>query len=636
MNEKRRSPRRVASALGLTGFMALIHKLHGEAVREMLKKLDRPQHHVIEVAVRDISENGGGVQVEILSQMSEEETKELSDLVEQLKLSEKMGIQPLPILLVFNSGQEGRMLGIPATVRNIRPEQRVGLQISEGSYAKFAGLAQVGVEFFRGKFAELVALEAEEARFQMYSDSLPPGAKARVGESVVSWMTERLGLPKEVSSKFETRKRLMVIFIHFLAGKGKSQDFWNHLCGAMNIAGKDASYDKATLTTIEKLFTPQEKEEFWGIAKSEFATKAPSQPQPPQKPAAKGAEAPPESWVELPKPRKDYLHRTCEKFLVEDKTLEIIIGYFLNKLLSPTDALNVFLEDNADMMIGRKKKTTVNIWFRSACQTHRKVIDDLFKQAIYETIKKRDPLLKNFRLDPTDRDDLVNGKLVQSPVPGLDAIEERFYMGVCRAIKETTLGAFNSYKEKYDQETFRKAKEKAEKGKISDMSREDLLARYLMDAILKLKVHNLSEIKKAAMGLLGKDDYRQIVGAGGVIVINDGAFEDLNRMSGGKFGKFSLFMEADLLQMYNATEKSPSGNEVKQTFGMFVDNLKPDDLREAIITKVLTRSFTWSKLYIIRAGQDALEGVFGHKFFEALKIIKDNMLKAEAEEGGVA
>ncbi|MBF0292603.1 MAG: hypothetical protein HQK86_10660 [Nitrospinae bacterium] len=67
-----------------------------------------------------------------------------------------------------------------------------------------------------------------------------------------------------------------------------------------------------------------------------------------------------------------------------------------------------------------------------------------------------------------------------------------------------------------------------------------------------------------------------------------------------------------------------------------MDNLKPDDLREAIITKTISHSFAWNKLYIIRAGQDALEGVFGQKFFEALKILKDNMLKAEADDGGVA
>lgn len=622
--------------MGLTGFMALIHKLHGEAVREMLKKLDRPQPHVIEVAVRDISEDGGGVQVEIISQMSEEEINELYDLTEELKVSRTMGIQPLPILLIFNSGQAGRMMGIPATVRNVRPEQRAGLQISEGSYPKFVGLAQIGREFFRGKFAELVALEAEETSFQMHSNSLPPDAKSKVGESVVSWMAEKLGLPKEVSSKFETRKRLMIIFIHFLAGKGTTQDFWNSICGAMNIAGKDASYDKAAQTAIDKLFTQQDKDEFWRIAKSEFAPKTTPSAQPSQKPSVKSPDGPAESWNDLPKPRKDYLHRACEKFIVEGKTLEIIIDVFKNKLLSANDELNVFLDDNPDMMIGRKKKTTVNIWFRSACQAHRKVIDDLFKQAIYETIKKRDPSLKNFRLDPTDRDDLLNGKLANSYIPGFADIEERFYMGVCRAIKGTTLNAFKTYKDKNDEETHLKQKEKKEKGKISEMSREDLLARYLIDTILKLKVHNLNEIKKAAMGLLGKDDYRYIVGAGGVIAVNEDAFENLNKLSGGKLGKSSLFMDADLILMYNATEKAPSGKEVKQTFGMFVDNLKPDDLRETIITKVLTRSFVWNKLYIIRAGQDALEGIFGQKFFEALKIIKDNMLKAEAEDGGVA
>ncbi|MBF0293443.1 MAG: hypothetical protein HQK86_14945, partial [Nitrospinae bacterium] len=211
MNEKRKSPRRVATALGMKGFMALIHKLHSDAVRELLKKLDGPQPHVIEVALRDVSENGGGVQVEIISQMSEEEIKELADLLEELKVSDKMGIQPLPILLIFNNGQAERLMGVPATVRNTRPEQRVGLQISEGSYAKFAGLANAGKEFFRSKFAELVTLEAEETTFQMRSDSLPADAKSRVGEPVVSWMAEKLGMPKEVASKFDIRKRLMVI-----------------------------------------------------------------------------------------------------------------------------------------------------------------------------------------------------------------------------------------------------------------------------------------------------------------------------------------------------------------------------------------------------------------------------------------
>jgi hypothetical protein len=467
MNEKRQSPRRVATALGLTGFMGLIHKLHGEAVRELLKKIDGPQPHVIEVAVRDISEDGGGVQVEIISQMSEEEKKEVSDLVEQLKVSDRMGIAPLPILLVFSGGQAGRTMSIPAVVRNVRPEQKVGLQISEGSYAKFASLAGTGREFFRGKFVELVTLEAEEAKFQMSADSLPQEAKAKVGESVASWMAEELGLSMEDSAKFEIRKRLMVIFIHYLAGKGRTDDFLNILCDAMDRTGESFSYDGAARAAFERMFTPDEKEKFWTAVESEFAPKTPSIAQPPQKSAAKAAEGPPESWAELPKPRKDYLHRACEKFLVEDKTLEIIIDYFLKKLLSPTDTLNVFLEDNPDMMIGRKKKTTVNIWFRSACQAHRKGIDDLFKQAIYETIKKRDHLLKNFRLDLTDRDDLVNGKLVQSPVPGLDEIEERFYMGVCRTVKGATLDAFNSYKEKYDQETIRKEKEKKEKGKFS-------------------------------------------------------------------------------------------------------------------------------------------------------------------------
>lgn len=636
MNEKRKSPRRVATALGLTGFMALIHKLHADEVRKILKECDRPQPHVIEVAARDISENGGGAQVEIISKMSEEEKNELSDLVEELEVSRKMGVQPLPILLIFRKDQMGRTIGVPAVVRNTRPEQKVGLQICEGSYGKFAGLAEAGREFFRGKFAELVKLEAEEARFQMDKDSLPVDAKARVGESVVSWMAGELGLPKEVSGKFEIRKRLMVIFIHFLAGKGKTNDFWNILGGTLSGAGVDVSYDEAAWATIEKVFTPKEKDEFWRVAKSEFGAKTQPHARPPQKPAAKAADGPPASWAELPKPRKDYLARACEKFIVEGKTLEIIIDIFKNKLLSPSDPLNVFLDANPDMMIGRKKKTTVNIWFRSACQARRRDIDDLFKQAIYETIRKRDPSLKNFRLDPADRDDLLNGKLSNSSIHGFPEIEERFYMGVCRAIKETALDAFRSYKEKYDEETHRREKEKTERGKISDMSREDLLAMQLIDMILQLKVHNLNELKKAAMGLLGADDYRQIVGAGGVISLNEDAFKDLNRISGGKFGKSSLFTEADLLSMYNATEMAPNGTEVKQTFGMFVDNLKPDDLRDAILTKVITPSFVWSRLYIIRAGQEALENIFGNKFFEALKIIKENMLKVETEEGGVA
>lgn len=636
MNEKRKSPRRVATAIGLTGFMALIHKLHGEAVREILKKCDVPQPHVIEVAVRDISEGGRGAQVEIISQMSQEEKHELSDLVEGLEASQKMGVEPLPILLIFKGADGGRTIGVPACVRNTRSGKNVGLQIHEGSYKKFAGIAETGRKFLGAKFEELVTLEAEEAKFHMTTDSLPQETKAKVGESVVSWMAEGIGLSKEESAKFEIRKRLMVIFIHFLAGKGRTEDFWSFLCYAMNRTAEGFSHDKATRAAIDKLFTLKEKDEFLRVAKSGFAPKVQPQVQPPQKPAPKAAETSPESWAELPKPKKDYLARASEKFLVEDKTLEIIIEFFLNRLLSPTDTLNVFLADNPDMMVGRKKKTTVYIWFRSACQAHRKATDDLFKQAIYETIKKRDPSLKNFRLDLTDRDDLVNGKLGNSPIPGFAEIEERFYMGVCRAIKETTLGAFNSYKEKHDQESIRKAKENAEKGKISEMSREELLARHLVDTILQLKIHNLNEIKKAAMGLLGKDDYRQIVGAGGIIILNEDAFNDLNRISGGKFGKSNLFMEADILQMYNATEKGPSGNDVKQTFGMFVDNLKPDDLREAIITKVITRSFAWSKLYIVRAGQEALENIFEQRFLEALKVIKDNMLKSGTEDGGMA
>lgn len=636
MNERRKSSRRVATSLGLTGFMALIHKLHGEAVRELLKKCDTPQPHVIEVAVRDISQDGGGVQLEVISQMSEEDEHELSDLVNGLKAWQKMGVEPLPVLLVFKGAHGGRAVSVPVCVRNIRPPKKVGAQVSEGSYAKFAGLAVMGREFFKAKFAELVALEAEEAKFEMSADSVPNETKAKVGESVVAWMAAELGLPKEVSSKFEIRKRLMMLFIHFLAVKGKTQDFWDCVCGAMNSSGDSLCHDEAARAAVGQMFRPEQKDEFLKAAKAEFAPKNPAINQPPQKPSAKAAETPPGSWAELPKPRKDYLARASEKFIVEGKTLEIIIDVFLNKLLSPADTLNAFLADNPDLMIGRKKKTTVYIWFRSACQTHRKAIDDLFKQAIYETIKKRDPFLKNFRLDPTDKDDLVNGKLADSFIPGLADIEERFYMGVARAIRKTTLDAFNAYKEKRDEETSRKEKEKTEKGKISDMSREDLLARHLMDTVLQLKIHNINEVKKAAMGLLGKDDYRQIVGAGGVIVLAEDTFNDLNRISGGKFGKSSLFMEADLLQMYNATQKAPNGNEVKQTFGMFVDNLKPDDLREAVLAKVVTRSFSWNKLYIIRAGQDALEGFFGQKFLEALKAIKDNMLRSEAEDGGVA
>jgi len=632
MNEKRKSPRRVATSLGLTGFMALIHKLHGEAVRKILKECSGPQPHVIEVAVCDISEDGGGAQVEIISQMSEEEKGELFDLMDGLELSRKMGVLQLPILLIFRGEKTGRNIGVPACVRNARPGQRVGLQICEGSYEKFAGIAEMGREFLRAKFAELAALDAEEVKFQMTADSLPQETKAKLGESVVSWMAEELGLSKETSEKFEIRKRLMVIFIHYLAGKGRTQNFWDFLYDEMDSMGKGFSHDKAARAAVKRLFTPEAEEEFWTVVESEFASRSQSQ----QKPTGKAAEGPPASWDELPKPRQDYLTRASDKFLVEGKTMDIIIDSFLNKMLSPSDTLNEFLKDNPDMMAGRKKKTTVYIWFRSACQAHRKAIDDLFRQASYETIKKRDPSLKNFRLDPVDIDDLINGRLANSPITGFEEIEGQFYMGVCQAIKQTALDAFNTYKEKYDEETIRKKKEKAEKGKLSEMSREDLLAWHLMDAILQLKIHNLNEVKKAAMGLLGKDDYRQIVGAGGVIVLNESAFDDLNKISGGKFGKSSLFTEADLLQMYNATKKGPKGNDIKETFGMFVDNLKPDDLREAIITKVLTRSFAWSKLYVIRAGQDALEGVFGQKFFEALKVIKENMLKSETEDGGVA
>jgi hypothetical protein len=636
MNEKRNSPRKVATSLGLPGFMALIHKLHGEAVRNILKECSGPQPHVIEVAVRNISEDGVGAQVEIISQMSEEEKNELSNLIEELKTSKKMGVQPLPILLLFRDDKTGRMRGIPAIVRNVKPQQRVGLQICEGSYEKFAGLAEMGREFFRGKFAELAALDAEEAKFQMTADSLPQEVKAKVGESVVSWMAEGLGLSKEEFAKFETRKRLMFIFIHFLARTGNTQNFWDSYCDWMDRMGESFSYDKAARAAINRLFTPEKEVEFLTVAKYEFASQSHAPNQPPQKPKGKATDVPAESWAELTELQKDYLARVSENFIVKDKTLEIIIDYFLNNMLSTTDALNVFLKDNPDMMTGRKKTTTVHIWFRSACQAQREAIDKLFKQAIFETIKKRDPLLRNFRLDPTDKDDLVNGKLAMSPISGFVEIEERFFMGVCSAIKETTLDAFNSYKEEYDEETNRKQKEQAEKLRIFKMSREELLARHLIDTILQLKLHNLNEVKKAAMSLLGKDDYHQIVSAGGVIILNEETFNDLDKISGGRFGKSRFFIEADLLSMYNATETGPSGSEEKETFGLCVDNLKPNDLRKAILAKVLTSSFSWSKLYIIRAGQEALEGVFGQHFLAALKVIKDNMLKLNTQDGGVA
>jgi hypothetical protein len=635
MNEKRKSPRRVATSLGLPGFMALIHKLHGEAVRNILKECSGPQPHVIEVTVRDISEDGSGAQVEIISQMSEEEKNELSDLVTELKVSKKMGVQPLPILLLFRDEKTGRMSGIPAIVRNIKPQQMVGLQICEGSYEKFADIAEMGRDFFRAKFAELAALDAEEAKFQMTADSLPQEVKAKVGESVVSWMAEGLGLSKEECAKFETRRRLMFIFIRFLARKGNTQNFWDSYCDWMDRMGESFSYDKAARAAINRLFTPEKEVEFLTVAKHEFTSRSHAPNQPPQKPKGKATGVPAESSDELSKPQKDYLANVSENFIVKDKTLEVIIDYFLNNMLSPTDTLNVFLNDNPDMMTGRKKTKTVNIWFRSACQAHRKGMDDLFKQAIYEIIKKRDPLLKNFRLDPADMDDLVNGKLAMSPVSGFVEIEERFYMGVCSAIKETTLDAFNSYKEEYDEETNSKQKEQAEKMKIFKMSREELLARHLIDTILQLKLHNLNDVKKAAMSLLGKDDYHQIVSAGGVVILNEDAFNDLNNISEERFGKSRFFIEADLLSMYSATETGPSGNEVKETFGLCVDNLKPNDLRKAILTKVLTRSFSWSKLYIIRAGREALEGVFKEHFLVALKVIKDNMLKLNAEDGGV-
>jgi hypothetical protein len=512
----------------------------------------------------------------------------------------------------------------------------VGLQICEGSYEKFAGLAEIGRTFLKAKFAELADIDAEEAKFQMTADSLPQEVKAKVGESVVSWMAEGLGLSKEESSKFETRKRLMVIFIHYLAGKGRTQDFWDFLCDWMDRMGESFSYDIAARAAINRLFTPEKEVEFLTVAKYELASRHHAPNQPPQKPKSKTADAPPESWAELPDSQKHYLAHASENFIVKDKTLEIIIDYFLNNMLSTTDTLNMFLKDNPDMMTGRKKTKTVSLWFRSACQTQREAIDKLFKQAIYETIKRRDPSLKNFRLDPTDMDDLVNGKLGMSPVPGFVEIEERFYMGVCNVIKETALNTFNSYKEEYDEETSRRQQEQAEKLMISKMSREELLARSLIDTILQLKLHNLTDVKKAAMSLLGKDDYHQIVSAGGVIILNEDTFNDLNKMSEGRLGKSKIFIEADLLGMYNATETGPSGNEVRESFGLFVDNLKPTELRKAILTKVLTRSFPWSNLYIIRSGQEALEGVFGQYFIEALKLIKDNMFKLDKEDDGVA
>jgi hypothetical protein len=623
MNEKRKSPRKVATSLGLTGFMALIHKLHGEAVRNILKDFSGAQPHVIQVAVRDISENGEGVQVEIITQMTAEEKHELSDLIEELNVSKKMGVEPLPVLLIFKDEKTGRTRGIPAIVRNIKPQQKVGLQICEGSYDKFAGFAEMGREFFRAKFAELAAFDAEEAKFQMTADSLPQEVKAKVGESVVSWMAEGLGLSKDESAKFETRKKLMRIFIHYLAGQGKTQDFWGFFCDWIDRMGDSFSHDQAARAAINRLFTPEKESEFLALAKYEMASKnrAPTSTPPPQKPVSKTTDVPPESWVKLPKAHKDCLIRESENFTVHDRTLEIIIDYFLNNTLSPADTLNVFLKDNPDMMAGRKKTTVVSVWFRSACQAHRDEIDDLFRQAIYGIIKKRDPMLKNFRLDQSDKDDLLNGKLAMSLVSGLAEVEESFYMGVCRAIKDTTLDAFNSYKQQHDEETSRRQQEEAEKLRIFKMTREELLARYLIDTILNIKLYNLNDVKKAAMSLLGKDDYRQIVSAGGVIILTEDSFDELNKISDSRLGKSKTYIEADLLDMYNATETGLGGNEVKAAFGLFVDNLKPIELRKAILTKTLTRSFSWSNIYIIRAGQDSLEDVFGQHFFAALKLI---------------
>ncbi|MBI4665341.1 MAG: hypothetical protein HY751_02895 [Nitrospinae bacterium] len=584
-----------------------------------------PDPMPIDIKVLDISKTGAGVVT--ASIIGAEQRREIEDF---LSAARKGVLAPVQLLL------EG--LRIPVAIVNKVDDTRYGLHISESGHKALAALAEKGKALFAQVMERLGGMGAPEKEAVLYeygsiaelpgeigklvgsdnfADNLTRALLAATGERIRKEGGEAKGQERNMCAMFiklaREKKANLPLFT------GIALDYLLHVNTETGLADLlPAAADM--IINDGRIVSGAE----WEAIKKKAGSAGREKGAVPQPLADMPATHP---IVRLIKLRFDTFN--SRRFFLSNLG-DIVREHYVKTFSDPAGPVAEFYARSADNP--KLIKTTLARWIqneineRSGERTN--LFESLFKQAMYEFMMRG----RTSNITYDDICDIYDGKLPYD----LMVVREKFLGAVCGEIDRGVTARLDEYSREMDYDLAKKEAEKEEAVKISKMTPVELVVRFLWPKVLSLGLTS-SVQREVAKTALEEDKWRLIYALGGVLVIPHFAYsemESLTRKNAQGGGLDDLFTKIDLSAMYSKTVQDANGKEVRDLFGAYVDSLKPDFAREAVLDRVIKQT-QWNTYHILSRSAAHFGKVFGKNDAEVLKLVRESAIMLEPPEEGM-
>jgi hypothetical protein len=251
------------------------------------------------------------------------------------------------------------------------------------------------------------------------------------------------------------------------------------------------------------------------------------------------------------------------------------------------------------------------------------IIDDLFRQAIYEHITRS----KTNGISFGEIHDITAAKLSE----GFRDISEWFLTAICGLIDPAMKIKFAAYKEDTEEDRVNARSRNEADAKIKAMPPVELMKRFCWPSIVDMgEISRLQ--REEARSWIPKESRADYEDLGGAVIISRPAYEDFIANAGNEslMGETpqDFFQEVDLLKLYNETATLANGTVRKEPFGAYIDTLHPLWIRKMILETVIN-SPQWNRYYILNKTRRYFQKFFSEQAPDFIKFVEENMLSSE-------
>jgi len=301
--------------------------------------------------------------------------------------------------------------------------------------------------------------------------------------------------------------------------------------------------------------------------------------------------------------------------------------YYINNYVKRDSEMVKVLGDNAVLQkktVYRWVTNELNLLVGGIDKRPAVVIENHFKQAIYAYMKQR----KQNDIIFDDIVDLLEGKLKEQFRP----VRETFLASVCQLIEGEVQKRFAEYHSDSNEDNLKAQALKDEEQRMQNMHPQELVKNYLWPKIVEYgelaKIH-----KETAKSWVPKENAMKIAEMGHVVVFTQHTldlFVDTIKESVAPGENLrSYFDVVDLKLIYEKGVES-KGEKVRDTFGLYVDNLQPAFKRDILLSKVIN-SPAWSRYYVLKKSKAYFSKAPSAKATAINTFIEENMMTSSAE-----